>query len=72
MINGLSIIQQEEILADLNSLGRYQRIRPGFRGEPVEISAYIVNTGADDDPPCSSSGAGTERIILLINIEVYV
>ena len=54
MINGLSIIQQEEILADLNSLGRYQRIRH-FRGEPVEISAYIVNTGGGGDNPGSST-----------------
>jgi hypothetical protein len=46
----------EEILEDLNSLGRYQSIR-AFRGEPVEISAYIVNTGSSRPTSSSSSSA---------------
>jgi hypothetical protein len=44
-----------EILEDLNSLGSYHRIRP-FRGEPVEISAYIVDTNGNR--PTSSDGSG--------------
>ena len=46
---------QNEILEDLNSLGRYNRISL-YQGMPVEISAYVVNT---PEPVPNGSGSGS-------------
>lgn len=46
---------QNEILDDLNSLGRYNRIS-SYQGIPVEISAYVVNT---PEPAVASSSSSS-------------
>jgi len=48
---------QQEILEDLNSLGRYSRLS-AYAGVPVHISAFIVDT--DQGPSCCQPEGGQD------------
>jgi len=48
---------QQEILEDLNSLGRYSRLS-AYAGVPVHISAFIVDT--DQGPSCCQPDGGQD------------
>ena len=49
---------QNDILDELNSLGRFSRVT-SFRGAPVHIEAYIVNT--DGSGPSGGGGSSSEN-----------